>query len=541
MMEKKRIAIVGSGVAGLSALWTLRNTPHEIHLIEKEDRLGGHTNTVTWTHNGKSTLVDTGFIVLNTATYRMYTTLHLPRSQYSHALANFIAFLKAINVETIASEMTFGISRDAGAFEWSGTSGSALFAQPENALKPSFWRMIFDIIRFNQFALDLLSIVPGSSSSITAETSIGEYLEKEGYSDAFRDDYLIPMTACVWSTGADKCALEFPALTLVRFMWNHHLLTTISERPPWLTIGGGAKHYIDAVIKECSRTHIHLSTSVESLTRKNGRVQLDIISRGRGRSEMFDEVILACHGDQARHIVGSSATTEEKSILAAFETTPNTAYLHSDLSLMPKRRTAWSAWNYLTTSEPPSKHSTANLAGSLQTVSLTYNMNILQSLPVSDFSDVLVTLNPESPPDPSLTQATYSYRHPLYNARMIAGQEQLEQIQGKRGVWYAGAWTGYGFHEDGFSSGMKVGLRLDGDVPWEVVDAKFSRGVTPILGWKDYVVRVIVMVMQIWIGVLERLTGVRRDGVRQKSVANDISNGESNGSVGQVNKKKKAM
>ena len=443
--------------------------------------------------------------------------------------ANFIAFLKAINVETIASEMTFGISRDAGAFEWSGTSGSALFAQPENALKPSFWRMIFDIIRFNQFALDLLSIKQGSSSTITAETSIGEYLKKEGYSDAFRDDYLIPMTACVWSTGADKCALEFPALTLVRFMWNHHLLTTISERPPWLTIGGGARHYIDAVIKECSKTHIHLSTSVDSLTRKEGRVQLNITSKGRSRSEVFDEVILACHGDQARHIVGSSATPDEASILAAFETTPNMAYLHSDLSLMPKRRSAWSAWNYLTTSEPPPKQSNANPSGSLQTVSLTYNMNILQSLPVEDFSDVLVTLNPENPPDPALTQASCSYRHPLYNARMIAAQENLEQIQGKRGVWYAGAWTGYGFHEDGFSSGMRVGLRLDGNVPWEVKNAKFSRGVTPVLGWKDYVVRVLVMVMQIWIGLLERVLGMRRGGATQKTSLNGVVNGIGNG------------
>jgi predicted NAD/FAD-binding protein len=245
--------------------------------------------------------------------------------------------------------MTFGISRDAGAFEWSGTSGSALFAQPENALKPSFWRMIFDIFRFNQFALDLLSAAPGlPSASITTETSIGQYLEQEGYSDAFRDDYLIPMTACVWSTGADKCALEFPAMTLIRFMWNHHLLSTISERPPWLTIQGGSRRYIDAVIEGCKEAHVHLSTPVKSLTRRDGRVELELGGGGGTTIETFDEVILACHGDQARELIGASATVEEKDILAAFETTPNTAYLHSDLSLMPERRAAWSAWNYLT-------------------------------------------------------------------------------------------------------------------------------------------------------------------------------------------------
>lgn len=456
--------------------------------------------------------------------------------------ANFIAFLEAIKVKTMASEMTFGISRDAGAFEWSGTSGSALFAQPENALKPSFWRMIFDIFRFNQFALDLLSIHPGSSSaSITPETSIGEYLEREGYSQAFRDDYLIPMTACVWSTGADKCALEFPALTLVRFMWNHHLLSTISERPPWLTIEGGSKRYIDAVMAECKKAHIHLNTPIKYLTRPNGRVELVLGGDSDGQTKVFDEVILACHGDQARHIISSSATFEERDILSAFETTPNTAYLHSDLSLMPHRRAAWSAWNYLTTSQAsPSSAINDQPSGALQTVSLTYNMNILQALPVSDFSDVLVTLNPETPPSPSKTQATYQYRHPLYNARMIAAQSELEKIQGKRGVWYAGAWTGYGFHEDGFSSGMNVGLRLGGSVPWAAKDAKFSRGVVPVWTWKDYAARIVIMMVQMWISVLERLLsallGMQKG--ERKAVVNGV-NGHANGAVG--GKKKKAM
>jgi predicted NAD/FAD-binding protein len=421
--------------------------------------------------------------------------------------------------------MTFGISRDAGAFEWSGTSGSALFAQSENALKPSFWRMIFDIVRFNQFALDLLSIAPGpSSGSVTAETSIGEYLEREGYSEAFRDDYLIPMTACVWSTGADKCALEFPALTLIRFMWNHHLLTTVSERPPWLTIEGGAKRYIDAVMKECKSAHVHLSTPLKSLTRRDGRVELKLGSEG-GSTETFDEVIMACHGDQARELIGVAATAEEREILAAFETTPNTAYLHSDLSLMPERRAAWSAWNYLTTSKPPSA-TTSQSSGALQTVSLTYNMNILQALPVSDFSDVLVTLNPEVPPSPATIQAVFEYRHPLYNARMIAAQGELEKIQGKRGIWYAGAWTGYGFHEDGFSSGMNVALRLGGSVPWTTKDAKFSRGVSPTLIWKDYVARAVLSAIQILVRILGKVLGATGQHTKAKPVQ---LNGSSNG------------
>lgn len=250
-------------------------------------------------------------------------------STTNNEAANFIAFLKELGVKTIPSEMTFGISRDAGDFEWSGTSLTSLFAQPSNAFRPSFWRMIFDIVRFNLFSLDLLS----SPSSPSASLTIGEYLENEGYSDAFRDDYLIPMTACVWSTGPDKCALEFPALTLVRFMWNHHLLSTVAERPPWLTIEGGSKKYIDAIIKTCKGAEVCLGTSVQSLSRKDGRVELTLGGRGEDSKQVFDEVILACHGDQARWIVGDAATYEERDILSAFETTPNKAYLHSDLSV----------------------------------------------------------------------------------------------------------------------------------------------------------------------------------------------------------------
>lgn len=429
--------------------------------------------------------------------------------------ANFIKFLDAINVRIDPSEMTFGISRDAGAFEWSGTSLGALFAQTSNILKPSFWRMIFDIIRFNQFALDLLSIPPGSAAAAEAnQESIGQYLERNGYSHAFRDDYLIPMTACVWSTGADKCALEFPALTLVRFMWNHHLLTTVSERPPWLTVHRGAKNYIDAVMQECKDVHLHLSTPVTSLQRKDGRVRLILDNKAARTEETFDSVVLACHGDQARAILGSSATLEESDILDAFKTTPNTAYLHSDLSLMPKRRAAWSAWNYLTTASP--EPSDTNPSGSLQTVSLTYNMNILQHIPVEKFDNVLVTLNPETRPDPALTQAQFEYAHPLYNARMVAAQEELHRIQGKNGVWYAGAWTGYGFHEDGFSSGMRVGLRLGGSVPWEVQDAKFSRGLKPTLDWKDWLLRTVVVAVQLWITVVESVTGMQRQSSKPK-------------------------
>lgn len=225
--------------------------------------------------------------------------------------------------------MTFGITRDQGDFEWSGTSPRSIFAQKRNFFRPSFWRMIFDIIRFNQFTLDLLS----DESSSENEMSIGQYLQKEGYSDVFRDDYLIPMTACVWSTGADKCALEFPAVTLVRFMWNHHLLNTVAKRPDWLTIPGGSKRYIDALMSKFPAENVHLSSPVYSVY--GDPAWGTTLQFTDGEKAHFDEVILACHGDQAHTLISKSASKLERDILGEFQTTPNTVYLHSDVSVSP--------------------------------------------------------------------------------------------------------------------------------------------------------------------------------------------------------------
>ena len=240
--------------------------------------------------------------------------------------------------------MTFGISRDQGSFEWAGTSLSAVFAQKRNIFRARMWRMIFDVVRFNQFALDLLTgeeeseedpIGPSGSSAPVREPrhqeSIGHYLDREGYSDAFRDDYLIPMTAAVWSTSPDKCSLDFPAITLVRFMWNHHLLTALSERPKWMTIKEGSQQYIDAVMNGFPEEKIHLSTGITSLSfASDGQIQLH---RKDGDVDLYDHVILATHGDQAMEIIRDVATLEEKDIMSSFKTSANIAVLHSDLSV----------------------------------------------------------------------------------------------------------------------------------------------------------------------------------------------------------------
>ncbi|TID24166.1 NADP-dependent alcohol dehydrogenase 6 [Venturia nashicola] len=501
--RSKRIAIVGSGVSGLGALYSLRNTGHDVHLYEAADRLGGHTNTLPFKHQGKTIMVDTGFIVMNTATY-----------------PNFIPFLKELGLKTVPTAMTFGITRDQGAFEWSGTSLRSIFAQKRNFFRPTFWRMIFDIVRFNQFALDLLSDEDCSEN----EMSIGEYLRKEGYSDVFRDDYLIPMTASVWSTGADKCALEFPAVTLVRFMWNHHLLNTIAKRPDWLTIPGGSKQYIDALMAKFPQENVHLSHPVYSVY--GDSVWGTTLQFKNGEKAHFDEVILACHGDQAHTLISKTASKLEREILGEFHTTPNTVYLHSDASLLPRRKVAWSAWNYLTTSSPTKRRNSIKAAespaGALQTVALTYNMNILQHIPTSKFGNVLVTMNPPHAPRPSLTQAKIEYSHPLYNAAAVRAQDRLQEIQGERGIWYCGAWTNYGFHEDGFSSGVAVGRKLGGNVPWKVVDAKFMRGKRPGVSSWDNLGRVFVLAIQIFISLWEYACCVlvmsMREGAKKRKV-----------------------
>lgn len=266
-------------------------------------------------------------------------------------VANFIAFLKEVNVPTSPTDMTFGVSRDQGLFEWSGTSLAAIFAQQSNFFRPRMWRMIFDIVRFNQFALDLLvtedeseidiSGANGSAKHIgkpAQQQSIGEYLDQEGYSEAFRNDYLIPMTASVWSTSPDKASLEFPAITLIRFMWNHHLLSTVATRPTWMTIVGGSKQYIDAIMHDFPEDHVHLNTGIQSLsTLENGQLAAH---KSDGRREVFDHVILASHGDQAMDIIRDIATPQEAEIMSGFKTSKNTAVLHSDRSVCAEKNTS---------------------------------------------------------------------------------------------------------------------------------------------------------------------------------------------------------
>ena len=523
MQGRKKIAIVGTGCAGLGAAWALKDSDYDVHIFEKGETLGGHTSTKTWHHGEEEVPVDTGFIVMNAATY-----------------PNFLRFLKEVGVDTIETEMTFGVSRDHGVFEWSGEA-RGIFAQKRNLFRLRHWRMIFDIIRFNQFALDVLADEneggvqrlgnPVRDRKRIASMSIGDYLDQEGYSQGFRDDYLIPMTAAVWSTSPDKASLEFPVQTLIRFFYNHHLLSTLAERPPWLTIPGGAQRYIDAIVDQYpkDRLHVHTSCEVANVLRPSktgdGPVTLSWINAISGRIEgnTFDHVILACHGDEILPILSRNASSgssiksnkssksgfvrasaeaqsvseEEREIFSAFQTTENICYLHSDLAQMPKRRDVWTSWNYLVSSTPSKMSHPAG-------VSLTYCMNILQHLSEEMFGPILVTMNPDREPNPALTQGKYIRRHPLYTLESVEAQKKLESVQNTRGVSYCGAWTKYGFHEDGFSSGIRVASEhLGAKLPFEFVDSTYSRGHSPDLCYKDYLLRVVLLMLLMGIRISE--------------------------------------
>ncbi|KAK1923361.1 hypothetical protein DB88DRAFT_490915 [Papiliotrema laurentii] len=429
-----RVAIVGAGVSGLSALWLLNEySDHEVNIYEREDYPGGHTHTVEFKREGKeSCMVDTGFIVANPPTY-----------------PNFLRFLKLLKIPILDTQMTFSVSRDRGAFEWAGDGLGALFCQVGNLFNPRLYRMIFDIVRFNLFALDLLK----EPLKDGKEISIGEYLDREGYGDGFKEDYLLPMTGAIWSTPADQAALDFPASTLIRFFHNHHLLQ-LTGKPSWLTIKGGAKQYIDAVLSRLPKENLHLNTEIVSVSSREDGVEL--VEAG-GARHIYDHVILATHSDTTLNMLkrGGLVTPEEEKVLAPWGWSKNEAVLHWDDRFIPVRRKAYSAWNYLTSTSKP--HRDAKTTDSeVDTVSLTYGMNILQHLPESKYGLVLVTLNPPFPVDPAKTIGSWTYTHPMMTTTSVSTQPHLPSIQNKRNISYAGAWTKYGFHEDGFTSGMRL-------------------------------------------------------------------------------------
>src|ERR1700712_3268401 len=432
-----RVAVIGTGIAGNAAAWAL-STRHPITVYDREIRPGGHSHTVTIDYDGKPLAVDIGFIVYNELNYPDLTAL------FAH-----------LGVETIESSMSFAVTADAGRFEWKGGGNSwrdtaeGLFAQPKNLLSPSYLWMLRDILTFNTQSTE--DYAAGRLAGLT----LGEYFARRHFAPRLLTDYLAPMGAAIWSAPSDQM-LDFPAENFVAFFSNHRLLQY--DRPVWRTVKGGSRSYVEK-LTSAFRDRLRLGCAVTSVQRTSHGV---VVNDSHGGRESYDHIVIAAHSDQALAML-SDPSDQECAILGGIRYAPNVVYLHRDMRLMPKRRRAWASWNFLRWQR---EGTTVN------DVAVTYWMNELQG--IDDDRPLFVSLNPPFEPDPALTFGRYMCDHPQYNAAAFAAQKRLGEIQGKRHTWFCGAWTGYGFHEDGLRSGLAVAESLGASVPWRTSPAELA-------------------------------------------------------------------
>ena len=413
------IAVVGSGISGLSAAWLL-GKKHRVTLFEADQRIGGHSHTV----DVGGVAVDTGFIVYNEATY-----------------PNLTALLHHLKVVSDPTEMSFAVSLNDGAHEYSGSGLRGVLAQKRNALRPRFWAMLRDLLRFYREA-------PRDQAALGDE-SLDQYLTRNGYSMAFREDHLYPMAAAIWSSPALGIR-DYPAGAFIAFCRNHNLLKT-GRRPPWHTVRGGSRSYVEALLGQFSGT-VRSGTAVQRIVRDSAGVTVQSATG----SERFDHVVIAAHADQALAML-AQPDPSERELLGKFEYARNEAVLHSDPALMPQRRRVWSAWNFLAGRDPAASPA------------VTYWMNQLQRLDTEQ--PMLVTLNPLTPPDPALVHWHGTYLHPVFDSAAIAAQKHLWSLQGRHNTWFCGAYFGAGFHEDGLQAGLAVAEQLGGVTrPWHLAD-----------------------------------------------------------------------
>ncbi|KIA80934.1 NAD(P)/FAD-dependent oxidoreductase [Chromobacterium amazonense] len=408
--QRQRIAVIGSGISGLASAHFLARR-HLVTLFEANDYLGGHTHTVDVEVDGLRFAVDTGFLVYNERTY-----------------PNLIALFRELDIPSHPTEMSFSVSLDHGRLEWAGSNLDTVFAQRGNLLSAGFWGMLGDILRFNREAER--NLARAAQSPLT----LGELLDAGGYGRRFRDHYLLPMAAAIWSSPC-RDILAFPAETFLRFCLNHGLLQ-IRNRPPWRTVPGGARQYVDKIA--AGLDDIRLGAPVLRVSRVDGQARV----LTQASEETFDAVVFATHAPQTLRLL-VDADERERAVLQAVRYQPNEAVLHCDDTLLPRRRRAWAAWNFIGDSHDDG-----------QAVGVSYLLNRLQPLPLD--TPVIVTLNPPRQPAADKVLGRFAYQHPLLDDNAIAAQRALRGIQGRRACWFAGAWTGYGFHEDGLKSGLRV-------------------------------------------------------------------------------------
>lgn len=418
----KKIAVIGSGISGLACAYRLTQAGHAVTLYEANDYFGGHTHTVDVTLDGSTYGVDTGFLVFNHKTYPYLVQL-----------------FEELEIETVATDMSFSVKFPLGKrnLEWSGGNLNTVFAQRRNLFKPGFLRMLRDILRFNRQTTEL-----AKQPELHTELSLGDFLIRHGYSEEFKEWYLLPMAGCIWSCPTAQM-LAFPLSTFARFCHNHGLLQ-IADRPQWHTVKGGARHYVDKLLAGIPDKRLADPVHAVNRVRVDDTLQIQIDSAS-GR-ELFDHVVMAGHSDQSLRLLNDIAPLERR-LLATVSYQPNRAVLHTDVSCLPENRSTWSAWNY------------QSLNGREPRVCVHYLINKLQPLPFKE--QVIVSLNPVEEPDASKVIATFDYAHPVFDKGAIDAQQELHLIQGKHNTWFAGAWTGYGFHEDGLKSGLAVAQEIN--------------------------------------------------------------------------------
>jgi predicted NAD/FAD-binding protein len=423
---RMKLAIVGSGISGLAVAHTLKDHA-DITVFEEGDYFGGHTHTVDITlptPQGPVTHgVDTGFLVFNERTY-----------------PNLINLFAELNVETAPSDMSFSVkvpgALNGKTLEWSGTDLNSVFAQRGNLVNPRFWRMLADVMRFNA----LCTRIAKEQREKELQQPLSDFLRTHQFSEPFRDWYFLPMLGCIWSCPTDQM-LQFPVATMIRFCHNHGLIQ-VTNRPQWFSVVGGARNYVEKILAGVHDKRLNTPVRLIERDAQGVRIITD------GHAERFDQVVIATHTDQALGML-REPNTYERSLLGAIRYQDNRAVLHTDASVLPANPKTWAAWNY---------ERAASSERESSRVCLHYLLNRLQRIPFAQ--PVVVSLNPLHDIDPATIVGEYDYAHPVFDLAAIEAQKRLPLLQGQQHTWYAGAWTGYGFHEDGLKSGLQVGRAL---------------------------------------------------------------------------------
>jgi uncharacterized protein len=424
ILPKLKIAVVGSGISGLSCAWALSQR-HDVTLIEADSRLGGHSHTVTVKTKIGPVAVDTGFIVFNSWTY-----------------PNFTALMDYLDQPVTSTQMSFSVTAEHSRYEYSGHHLGTLFGTMRQWLSPRHWRMMWDLLRFYRNAESHVEVVPQG-------TSLGQYLKDYGYGQAFVERHILPMSGAIWSATPEQIA-AYPFHAFIRFFSNHKLFI-LGNRPDWSTVTGGSGEYVKKLVED-ARFDVRLGAPVARVERSLDHVTIQYKT---GAVEAFDHIVLATHADTALSVL-AQPTAAEIALLSVFKTSANVVYLHRDQALMPRLKRFWSGWNY----RMPN-------AGQAQAPDVTYWMNTLQKINSTD--QHFVSLNPSQKPDEALIDGTYHYRHPMFNSATLEAQKKLWSLQGVDRIWYCGAWFGSGFHEDGLQAGLAVAEQLGGVTrPWNV-------------------------------------------------------------------------